>query len=82
MDVCAECSECFTSLIGKGIVMPEQQPEEKPKPNKVRAPMVEDTQTVGGVDKTTGAPVIRPKTPEGKADSVTEATDPNERSAE
>lgn len=55
-------------------------PEEKPQPNKTPGPIVEDTQSVGGTDKTTGAPVIRPKTPDGKADSMTEATDPNERS--
>ncbi len=56
-------------------------PEEKPQPNKPSTPLVEDTQTVGGVDKATGAPVIRPKTPEGKADRLTEATDPRERPA-
>jgi hypothetical protein len=55
-------------------------PEEKPKPNPRPTPIVEDTQMVGGVDKTTGAPVIRPKTPEGKADRLTEATDPRENS--
>ena len=55
--------------------MPEK--EEKPQPG----PLVEDTQTVGGTDKETGAPVIRPKTPDGKADSLTEATDPSERAA-
>lgn len=56
--------------------------DDKPQPNPVRTPIVEDTQTVGGVDKTTGAPVIRPKTPEGKADRLTEATDPRERGTE
>ncbi len=57
--------------------MPE---EAKPQPNETPGPIVEDEQTVGGIDKTTGAPVIRPKTPDGKADGVTEATDPSERS--
>jgi hypothetical protein len=56
--------------------MPE---DEKPQPNRVPGPIVEDTQSVGGIDKATGAPVIRPKTPDGKADGVTEATDPSER---
>jgi hypothetical protein len=55
--------------------MPDDQ-KKKPAPG----PLVEDTQTVGGTDKATGAPVIRPKTADGKADKVTEATDPNERS--
>ena len=41
-------------------------------------PLVEDTSVVGGTDKTTGAPVIRPKTPEGDADAMTEATDKRE----
>jgi hypothetical protein len=52
--------------------------DEPLKPNPVKAPIVEDTQTVGGIDKTTGAPVIRAKTPEGGADALTEATDPQE----
>jgi hypothetical protein len=56
--------------------MPEDKEKAKPKPG----PLVEDTQTVGGTDKQTGAPVIRPKTPDGKADEITEATDPRERS--
>lgn len=56
--------------------MPEEK--EKPKPG----PLVEDMQTVGGVDKATGAPVIRPKTPDGKADALTEATDPQENKPE
>lgn len=46
--------------------------------NKPR-PLVEDTTVVGGVDRETGAPVIRPKTPEGHADAQTEATDPREQ---
>ncbi len=45
---------------------------------KVPGPLVEDTSVVGGTDKDTGAPVIRPKTPDGKADGMTEATDPSE----
>lgn len=57
-------------------------PDDKPKPNKPSTPIVEDTQTIGGVDKATGAPVIRPKTADGKADNLTEATDPRERPSE
>jgi len=53
--------------------------QEKPQPKKVVGPLVEDEQVVGGIDKETGAAVIRPKTAEGKADKLTEATDPNER---
>lgn len=49
------------------------------KAGNVRRPLVEDSTMVGGVDAQTGAPVIRPKTPEGKADGMTEATDPRER---
>lgn len=54
--------------------------EEKPKPKP--GPLVEDTTVVGGTDKKTGQPVIRPKTPDGKADKMTEATDPSEKSKE
>jgi hypothetical protein len=53
----------------------EDQEVEAPKPGLI----VEDETMVGGTDKTTGAPVIRPKTPDGGADVVTEATDPAER---
>lgn len=49
--------------------------EQKPKPGL----LVEDSSVVGGTDKETGAPVIRPKTNEGKADESTAPTDPNER---
>jgi hypothetical protein len=51
------------------------KPESKPKPG----PLVEDTQTVGGRDKKTGASVIRPKTPEGRADESVEPTDSREK---
>tara|TARA_R100001086_G_scaffold211678_1_gene127684 strand:- start:4855 stop:5073 length:219 start_codon:yes stop_codon:yes gene_type:complete len=44
-----------------------------------RGPIVEDSTVVGGIDADTGAPVIRPKNPDGNADSQTEATDPGER---
>ncbi len=47
---------------------------QKPKPG----PIVEDETLVGGLDATTGAPVIRPKTPEGRADEATKPTDPHE----
>lgn len=50
---------------------------EKPKPGL----LVEDETLVGGTDRETGAPVVRPKTPDGGADSVTEATDPRENRA-
>ena len=43
------------------------------------APLVEDASVVGGVDRTTGAPVVRPKGPDGKGDRLNEATDPRER---
>jgi hypothetical protein len=43
-------------------------------------PLVEDASVVGGVDRQTGAPVIRPKGPDGKGDKMTEATDQRERS--
>ena len=43
--------------------------------NVRRGPLVEDTSVVGGVDRETGAPVIRPRTTEGGADKMTEATD-------
>jgi len=49
--------------------------QEKPKVG----PLVEDTTKVGGVDKKTGKPVIRTKTPDGKADESVEPTDPNEK---
>jgi hypothetical protein len=45
---------------------------------KLAGPLVEDATVIGGVDKKTGAPVIRPKTPDGKADESTEATDKRE----
>lgn len=42
-------------------------------------PLVEDASVVGGLDRQTGAPVIRPKGPDGKGDNLTETTDPRER---
>lgn len=42
-------------------------------------PLVEDASVVGGIDRATGAPVIRPKAPDGKGDGLNEATDPRER---
>lgn len=56
-------------------------PEPKTPAKKV-GPLVEDEGMVGGTDTETGAPVIRPKTADGKADRLTEATDPQERSTE
>lgn len=44
----------------------------------VRGPLVEDSTVVGGVDLT-GAPVVRAKTPDGRADESMRPTDPSER---
>ena len=57
----------------------EEQEQQEAQDASGRGPIVEDATMVGGKDKTTGADVIRPKTTDGKADSVTEATDPSER---
>jgi hypothetical protein len=55
---------------------PSKNPDKsKPAPG----PLVEDTSVVGGVDAKTGAPVIRPKTPQGTADEATIPTDQRER---
>lgn len=43
------------------------------------APLVEDTSVVGGVDAQSGAPVVRPRAVDGRADEGTVATDPQER---
>ena len=51
--------------------------QSEPKP--IRAPIVEDSSVVGGIDNETGAATIKPKTPEGRADESMTATDPNER---
>jgi hypothetical protein len=45
----------------------------------VRGIIVEDESVVGGVDAQTGAPVVRPKTPDHQADESTIPTDPRER---
>lgn len=50
---------------------------EKPKPKP--GLLVEDSTVVGGVDKKTGAPVIKAKTTGGKADESVEPTDKNEK---
>lgn len=55
--------------------MPE---DEKPK----AGPLVEDTSVVGGTDKETGAPVIKPKTPDGKCDESMTPTDRREAAQE
>lgn len=47
--------------------------------NVRRGPIVEDTSVAGGVDRVTGAPVIRPKAQDGKGDNMNETTDPRER---
>lgn len=44
----------------------------------IQAPLVEDTSVVGGIDRQTGQPVVRPRTPGGDGGSMTEATDPRE----
>lgn len=51
---------------------PPQQPP--PKPGVI----VEDETVVGGEDEN-GAPVVRPKTSDGKADESVRPTDPRER---
>jgi hypothetical protein len=43
-----------------------------------RGLIVEDESVVGGEDAQTGAPVIRPKTPDGQADESVIPTDPRE----
>ena len=53
---------------------PSNPPAPKPKPG----PLVEDDSVVGGFDAD-GAPVIRAKTPDGKADESVKPTDPRER---
>ena len=51
----------------------------KASPAKISTgPLVEDTSVVGGTDKETGAPVIRPKTSGGRADESVEPTDKRE----
>jgi len=42
-------------------------------------PLVEDTTVAGGIDRQTGAPVIRAKGCDGKGDTLNETTDPRER---
>ena len=51
--------------------------EKKPKP--VPGPIVEDSSVLGGRDATTGAPVIKPKTPGGGVDESVKPTDPREK---
>lgn len=51
-------------------------PPNPPRP----APLVEDETVCGGLDAETGAPVVRPKTPDGRADEATDPTDPREKS--
>lgn len=46
---------------------------------KKRGLLVEDETVVGGTDAETGAPVIRPKTPEGGADESVDPTDKREK---
>lgn len=53
--------------------MPDDE-KKKPEPG----PLVEDTSVVGGTDKETGAPVIKPKTPDGKCDESVDPTDKRE----
>lgn len=47
-------------------------------PEPRRGLLVEDETLVGGYDATSGAPVVRPKTQEGRADEATVPTDPRE----
>lgn len=62
----------------------EQKPqtESEQKPKQQPGILVEDTSVVGGRDKVTGQPVVRPKTPEGTAGRLTEATDARENAPE
>lgn len=53
-------------------------PSNAPKPAQPGL-LVEDTSVAGGTDKTTGAPVIRPKTVPGRVDESTNPTDQRER---
>lgn len=51
-----------------------------PPPSPKRpSPLVEDESVCGGLDAETGAPVIRPKTSDGRADEGTVPTDPREK---
>jgi hypothetical protein len=45
---------------------------------KKPTPIVEDETMVGGTDAETGAPVIKPKTSDGRADESVRPTDPRE----
>lgn len=51
---------------------------EQEKPKAAPGPLVEDTSVVGGTDKKTGAPVIKPKLPNGKCDESMTPTDKRE----
>jgi len=46
---------------------------------KKGGPLVEDATVVGGTDESTGAPVIAPKTTDGKAPKGVEPTDEREK---
>ncbi len=67
-------------LMEKAMSEPKKIPRKPSVPATPPPPgvLVEDTSVVGGRDKATGADVIRPKTSEGKADKMTEATDRRE----
>lgn len=65
--------------LGNGDLKGEQM--EPTNKNAKPGLLVEDTSVVGGTDATTGAPVIRPKTQEGKADESTRPTDQRETPA-
>lgn len=56
--------------------MPENSDKQAPPPTP--GLLVEDESVIGGTDKETGAPVIKPKTPAGKADESVEPTDKRE----
>lgn len=51
-----------------------EQEDKKPKPGL----LTEDMSVVSGTDATTGAPVTRPKTADGKADESVNPTDERE----
>lgn len=57
-----------------------QQTDMSKNKSQVRGPLVEDASVVGGLDAN-GAPIIRPKTPEGRADESVTPTDPREQAS-
>jgi len=67
----------YVSAVSQKGVDTMSQETDKPKPRP--GPLVEDETVVGGYDEQTGAAVIRPKTPDGRADESTRPTDRREK---